>query len=174
MEHSFSGAYASLTSHYQCDCKARRRNVNDGMTGSDNILQNKRRQTRRERPPSFYLCCHLVLNIYFPLFPFSQTLPSSVTLPISTVLLPNALLLNSSEIIITSCFLLPFHLFTLKLHLMHLFPVSPYLPLFPSLIQDFSLSHSLILSPPTLFTSALFAVAPSIDITWFRLSFSLQ
>lgn len=117
------------------------------------MLHNERRETRSKRLPSLYHCCHLVLPIYFPSFPFSQTLPSSVTLPISTLLLPNALLLNSSKIIITPCFLLLLHLFTLKLHLMHLFPISLDLPLFPALVHHFSPSQSLTLSsppPPTL------------------------
>lgn len=54
------------------------------MTVSDKVWENEKGSgTRQERPPPFYLCCHLVLTIHFPLFPLSLTLPSSVTLPIS-------------------------------------------------------------------------------------------
>lgn len=54
------------------------------MTVSDKVWENEKGSgTRQEKPPPFYLCCHLVLTIHFPLFPLSLTLPSSVTLPIS-------------------------------------------------------------------------------------------
>lgn len=94
--------------------QAKKKPLNDGMAVSDKVIENeRRRKTGRERPPPFYLCCHLVLAIHFPLLPFSLTHPSSVTHFISTLLLPNALPLNSARIIIIPCFLLLLHLFTL-------------------------------------------------------------
>lgn len=61
--------------------RGKKKRLSDRTAVTDKVLENeKRRETGRERPPPFYLSCHLVLAIHFPLFPFSLTLPSSVTL----------------------------------------------------------------------------------------------
>lgn len=156
------------------------------------VIKNKKtrgEETERDRYPPFYLCCHLVLTIHFPLFPFSPTLPSSVTHPISTLLLPNALPLTPQGSLsfpaFSCCFI--YSLFN-SLQCIYSSFLSA-LPLFPCLIHHLSLSHSLI-TPPLLvhFTHQPAAVSPSlvsnafsagenlrsIYITWWALSFSLQ
>lgn len=51
---------------------------NGGWTLSDKVLQMTEERQGKEKLLPFYLSCHLVLTIYFPLFPFSLTFSSSV------------------------------------------------------------------------------------------------
>ncbi len=64
--------------------------LNGGMTVSDKVMKkwSERRQVKKELQLSISIV--ILSSPFISLFPFSPTLPSSVTHPISTLLLPNA------------------------------------------------------------------------------------